>query len=1172
MEFTPAQKKAVELDGNSLIVSAAAGSGKTAVLSARVVRLLCDTEKICDADRLLILTFTNAAAAEMRRRISNMLKEKLEKEPENAHIKRQLSLLPAAKICTIHSACFDLIRQNFERLELDPQFTVAEETRLELMRAQLTDDFAEELYERAETENDVRDTISYFTRGRDDSALIRALESGCAFLENEPYPTEFIENACCSRGGGAFDMLPGGFIQGQMTDSLSDIIRGYEQLICSADSCGFLKLCTFYEGEREKTALVLRHVSEGNFDMSFKTARDISFKNHPPRPKDTDPAVWDGFKDGRAELKARFTELRDNFLYAGEETVLSDRKKELAAVRSLLKLCAQLSEVMLKERRRLRLVSFNDAEKYALELLTERDENGNTVKTPLARELSEFYCQIIVDEFQDCSKIQDCIFKALSKDEKNIFAVGDIKQSIYRFRNAYPQIFIDRQSSAQDAEDGTLTAPSRLSLSQNFRSHPKILSFINRVFDTLMTRSRGGIDYAAEHRLEDGGLYADTDCASVTVSLLVGAQDTRQSSLSRLEGEAKFIADKINSIVGRLKIYDASEKKERYVRYADIAVLMRAPATTGAVIEKTLEAAGIGCINNNPSEKYLDTPHVRDVLAYLQTIDNPYNDIPLITLMYSDYFGFTANELGKIRAENKNIPFFDAVKSFAEKDEKTARFVEILEEYREKSAARDVYGIISMIYEQSGILLRVLSEPDGETARANLMLLCDFAAQFESTRYRGLFAFINYIQKLIEKDQTVPAARLRKSDGCVSLLSIHRSKGLEFPVVFLVNAGNDIVTKISGDILLDSALGAGAYVRDGALHRDFSSPCREALKEKIKTDELNEYIRLLYVALTRAESHLFITAAMNAADAEKAIEKAYACGGCPSDFDICSKASFFRWMLYPLINSADAAPFYAFAGKTQIPSGDRGLFKAEVTVLADKTEAEAELAAEKDHTPAFSAEYIKQMTAREYAYSKSTLIPSKLSVSDIKNLKSEKSTKKSVPKPRFLQNGTTGADRGNATHRFLQFCDFSAVRDEASLERELARLLEYEFISKRESELIEKEKILEFLQSDKMRRLNALGTCSKEQRFLFTLPACEIMDTDSTESVIIQGVIDCWYIENGKAVIVDYKTDRVKSAGEFAERYGVQLEMYAAALQKLRGIPTSHKYIYSFALSEFIEV
>lgn len=238
------------------------------------------------------------------------------------------------------------------------------------------------------------------------------------------------------------------------------------------------------------------------------------------------------------------------------------------------------------------------------------------------------------------------------------------------------------------------------------------------------------------------------------------------------------------------------------------------------------------------------------------------------------------------------MPFFDAVKSFAENDEKTARFVEVLEEYREKSAAWDVYGIISMIYEQSGILLRVLSEPDGEAARANLMLLCDFAAQFESTRYRGLFAFINYIQKLIEKDQTVPAARLRKSDGCVSLLSIHRSKGLEFPVVFLVNAGNDIVTKISGDILLDSALGAGAYVRDGASHRDFSSPCREVLKEKIKTDELNEYIRLLYVALTRAESHLFITAAMNAADAEKAIEKAYACGGCPSDLTSAPRRPF----------------------------------------------------------------------------------------------------------------------------------------------------------------------------------------------------------------------------------------------------------------------------------------
>lgn len=1175
MKFTPSQKLASELTGNSLTVSAAAGSGKTAVLVARVVSRLCGKEKQCSADRLLILTYTNAAAAQMRRRIAGALRDKLSENPDSDYIRRQLLLLPAAKICTIHAACFDLIRQNFDKLGLDPRFSIAEETRLELMRSELTDEFIEDLYERAENDENAQAVISYFTRGRDDSALYDALQNGCAFLQNEPYPEDFIEFACRTNDS-VFDLLPDGFIYKYIHKTLSDIVRQYDALTSRAQFAGFEKLCEFYGDERNGIQQVLKFITERDFNKAQKAA-ETKLKNHPPRKKDTDEELWNSLKEEHGRQKERFSNLCDDFLYSDESAVLNDRKSELLIIKQFFTLCLELENKLKAQRRRLKLVSFNDAEKYALKLLIASHSGKSIVKTELAKQLSAFYDEIIVDEFQDCSKIQDYIFRSLSKDEKNIFTVGDVKQSIYRFRNAFPQLFIKKLEHAAlpQADETALTYPAKLNLEHNFRSHPKILNFVNRVFDTLMTKERGGIDYCSGHRLSNGGLYDQDAPASVTLSLLVSNGQEKQTALSRLEGEANFIAGKIKEIVGTLSFYDTDKNIQRAVTYGDIAILMRAPATTGAVIEKTLEAAGIGCINNNPSEKYLDTPHVRDVLAYLQAIDNPYNDIPLITLMYSDYFGFTVNELGKIRARNKNMLFFDAVKSYAEKDEKTKNFVNTLENLRQKSTVTDVYGLLNIIYEQSGILLRVLSEPDGEAARANLMLLLDFAAQFESMRYRGLFSFINYVLKLIERDQTVPAARLRKSYSCVHLLSIHRSKGLEFPVVFLVNAGNDITLNISGDILADSELGAGAYLRDSVKHRDFSTLCRTAIKEKIKEDEIYEYIRLLYVALTRAKSHLFISAAMNADDAEKAILRAERSGGMPSDCDICDKKNFFMWILYSVIGCADAAPFAAFAGAQAMPRKEgSGLFKAEIFTLGSESESPlSEDACNESDESVFSAKYIEEMISRKYAFEESTKIPSKLSVSEIKSMKNaDTEVKKSVPQPRFLQNGVTGADRGNATHRFLQFCDFDAVCDMASLEREAKRLTENEFISKRDGELIEREKILAFLQSDTMRRLSTLGTCSKEQRFLFTLPANEVMDTDSDEQIIIQGVIDCWYVENGKAVIVDYKTDSVKCAAELVRRYEVQLQMYEKALLKLNGIETAHKYIYSFALSEFIEV
>ena len=412
----------------------------------------------------------------------------------------------------------------------------------------------------------------------------------------------------------------------------------------------------------------------------------------------------------------------------------------------------------------------------------------------------------------------------------------------------------------------------------------------------------------------------------------------------------------------------------------------------------------------------------------------------------------------------------------------------------------------------------------------------------------------------------MPASRLRNDSDCVSFLSIHSSKGLEYPVVFLVSAGNKLNVRLDGDIVTAGGLGAGAIIRDRKNHREFSSFYRNAAAVKNERDEKDEYMRLLYVALTRARNRLYITAAVPADSAEYDIRRACLSNGCPTDSDVYSSSSFFSWIMYGIADAADAAPFRAFAGVPTNGGADGSLFYGEVIPLYDR-ETCAVTKTEPPKREYIDPAYAEQLISRRYAHIADVCVPSKLSVSEIKRKSSLPSR---APVPAFMQNGVTGADRGNATHLFLQFCDFTAVHDEQSLECEIGRLLRCEFISRRDSELIEREKVIRFLKSDIMQR--AIADCKKEERLMFSLPARSVTDIDSDEPVAIQCVLDLWYTENGRAVIIDYKTDRVKTENELISRYAVQLELYATALKQNYGLETAHKYIYSFCLERFIEI
>ncbi len=1153
MEFTTQQQKAITLSGDSLLVSAAAGSGKTAVLTERVVQKITGDNPV-NIDSFLILTFTIAAAEEMRSRISKRLKELLPTHKDSQLIKEQLKRLPSATISTIDSACLGIVRENFERLGLDPQFTIADEAQTALAKIEALDEFLEEIYERAKTDSNVKALIDWFVTGKSDDALCLAINKVSEFLEKLPFAEQVVKNTC------ELDVIEQALLV--IKHELGAIIKSYDEHVLQS---GMPIVCDIIGADLDNLNLIYKHITDGDFDSAVAEAKQLKFKDYPNPPKDVNKSAWYGVKEVRDILKNDFKKLKESLMYANSEVIIADRQLEMPIVKTMLELCFELNQRLKQNRKEKGCATFDDVKKYTIELLVESYDGKTVKKTELAKELSERFSEIIVDEYQDCDITQEIIFLALSRDQKNIFTVGDVKQSIYRFRGAEPKLFLQKQKNASYPTGDALTQPTRIDLSKNFRSHPRVINFVNNIFYMLMTESRG-IDYTDSHQLFEGGLYDGTNEASVDISLVVSPDEQKLSNNSRLEYEARYVAKKIKSIIGTQKIYDTKKKCERLVTAGDIAVIMRAPKNAGVFFEKALINEGIGCVNNNPSENYLDMPEVREIIAYLQAIDNPYNDIPLVTIMYSQYFGFSVNELGKIRAAAKGKLFYDAVLEYAKTDKKTADFVNTLNELRQKSITSSVYELLNAVYEKSSVMTRLANTENSENKRANLLILCDIASAFEASRYRGLFSFINYVTKIYDSEQKMPLAKLNDAKECVSLLSIHKSKGLEYPVVFLVGtaAPNEFSSRES--MLYDADYGVGGMIKDTKNHREVSGIVRKLIDFKQNRDDINESIRLLYVALTRACSRLYITASMSATNAEKAIKYCDAVSPNLTDADVLN-SSFFKWVLGSVIHTKNAAPFRSFAGLDAC--FDEGGFTASVISSNELEIGENSLKPRLNEQGFIDADTAKALITRTIDGNFDT--PAKLSVSEIKaEMSGGGKAKASYSLPRFMQGGITGADRGSATHKFLQFCNFDAIYDSESFDNELKRLVDYEFILKSEAELCDKDKIIRFVTSELLQNLNKSGSCHKEERIMFFVTADEIYNNGSNEQIIVQGVLDLWYEVDGRAVIVDYKTDRVDTKEQLIERYGVQLDMYEKALERIYNIKTDKKYIYSFALEQFI--
>ncbi len=1172
MNFSPAQNKAIYTHGDSLLVSAAAGSGKTAVLVQRVIQKIVNGG---DISRLWIMTFTDAAASEMRQKIERAVEMQQEQMPENEHLRQQLMMIPNARISTIHSACKQILEQNFHLLGLDPAVVIGEESVLDILFEHLLEEFVEQLYERATQQQEIGRLIAFFSGGRNDQKLLDVFRIAYKEYEQQPFPKIDFQS-----GQDVFSSFAEDLLYESVHSKLSEAAAQYDANLEEAQMLPLAqtKLWQSMAEEREKLQLAI-HLLEGrNFDAIGEAVKDIRFASWNTRGK-----AYEQYEQPLAIAKSRrdyakqlLSSLQKDVFYQSAEQHMQEIHTTNQMLSLLFSLTAELDERFTAAKKEKSMISFADLERLAVKLLVKGyDEQTDRLEpSAVALSMREQIDEIIVDEYQDTNRKQDMIFRALSREEKNIFMVGDVKQSIYRFRAACPELFLDKKQRAEPAENEEICRPSYMYLNQNFRSHPTVLSFANQVFSAAMSTRLGQIEYDQQEQLNPGGLYPAQSQGFVELDVLL-QENEEDGEQTLLEKEADLVAEKIRALHGR-PFYDVKLGRERPLEYGDMAILCRVTSATAGQFENALHRRGIGCINNNQDQQFLDRWEIKMLRAFLQVISNPYRDIPLVTLMYSDFYCFTADQLAKIRTCGKYLSFYDALQIRAKEDAKCAAFLEDVEQLRRAAVGKRTDEILQMIFARCHILEKVISYPDGKMRAANMQLMLRYAADYEKDSYKGLFSFLNYLDKMSAMGKILPGARSGEDPAnCVQILSMHKSKGLEYPVCFLVNLEKGYMDREQKTLISHDRLGFALKMREDEKFREYASLQYKMLHEFNRREALSEEMRILYVALTRPRSHLYLVCAKRRDDLKKMLSQvAQYSGSHPAEF-LSATPSALKWLLFALREQRDLTPLYSQLEVEHVPMETNCFFGVDICGGADYTGKEQPIAKpmEQDLKEAC------RLAMMQYPYELQTKLPIKLSVSEVKGIR--ESDPQAMPllperlgrkEPSFLNHKIAGNQVGNAVHKFMQFADFKELAA-GGFANEKQRLSEQQFLTEKELSLVERKMVENFVAQPIFQQMVNADYLEKEKRFFFTLPADTLFENcKAKDAVLLQGVLDCCYEKDGRFVIVDYKTDRLHDAAAFAERYSLQLQLYRQGIYQITGKKADKLYIYSFHLNQVIEI
>ncbi len=1122
-KWTIEQKQAIDLRQGTLLLAAAAGSGKTAVLVQRVIDILTDVSDPVEPRQLLVVTFTNAAAAQMNQRITQRLQELLAADPTNAYLRKQSAALSAAQISTVHSYCISLIRANFHILGIQPDMRLGDEGDMKLMMADLIEDCIEDYYNRdAESgRDDFAKVVKLFGSKGSDKALPQMVGAIYSFLRSRPFYHDWLDEALAAYDS---DKAIEESVWGKLIldHALSTVKELKAELISSEHSEADMLYCE----ELEKVLL------SSNWDDTFhyiQSNLSTKLKNE--------------------NLKTFHKQLGEKLFCCNSAAFADDLKQLRPIISTLFELVKDFDKLYTEEKLRRHIMDFADLEHYAIKLLVDKNDDGSIKKSRLAEQLSNELRYVLVDEYQDTNQTQNLIFQSLSRED-NLFMVGDIKQSIYRFRQADPTIFLShkRDFHSYDGEH----FPATLYLSNNFRSRREVTDSVNYVFSYIMRADTAEMDYSAGERLIASATYPDSnDC--VTEYHRIGTKAVRLDGSAAAAEEAFVVAERIHELLNSGKlISDGGEL--RPLEAGDICILLRSHKNHGELFLQALAQKNISS-SCESKQNYLDTLEISTALSLLHAIENPLQDIQLTAALMSVAFRFTADDMARVRIYNRDKALYlNCLELAKEGDEKCRDFVERLQDYRLRAAAAPTWQLLQELIWDSGLMAFAAALDKGQQRQANLRLLVDHARRCEDWGYSGVGAFLRYLERSREREQEIKAAPSTQPDSsAVHIMSIHKSKGLEFPIVFLCEAGRSFNEKdLSQNMILHPDYGFACIAGDGAKETTYTSVPLEALRLAGRNQLIAEEMRLLYVAMTRAKEKLIITAMVK--------DKKEESRTLPCSFDIRQASSYAEWLDMAINfyeNEEQSQKLFEIINRT-----------AEIKETEEKTTVFKRLAEPDPDT----RRYLAEVFSIPYSDPAASKIPSKLTVTDIS--KGQRDGEALFSKePSFLKESKiTAAQRGTVMHNFLSCADHIAAQKD--LEAEIRRMTSARYFTEAEAKSLDRRAIRAYYDSELFARISKSDWVRREFPFLMDMgreELGELFPDMGEHRITVQGIADLIFEEDDAIILVDYKTDNLEPE-EIVAKYRPQLLLYQMILNRLLKKPVREMLIYSLRNKKTLKI
>lgn len=1179
VNWTTDQRHAIECRKGSVLVSAAAGSGKTAVLVERVIRRLTDKDNPCSAEDLLIVTFTRAATAQMREKIGAAILKRLSEDPTDRHLRRQYMLLPFAKICTIDSFCNDLVRENFHALGISPDYSLLDNETAVIMKNDVCEAMLERAYEE-DSDGRFSELSDMMSSGSSDEDFAKLIIKIYDISTAYPFPDLWLDSLIGEYSQPDINKSRwGGIIKKYVCDMLDycvsssrDVMTAMESdpIVADAYGAAVQSDINMYAELREKI--------NSDWDEALEAFKTVKYMSLGRVPKGYESETKNVVTTARKKLKDLLKKVPGIMCVSSEEHA-DDMRLLRDPVTKLIELVKQFGREYSAEKDKMNSVDFSDILHRALNLLAVSDGSGGYIKTDLARELSSHYVEILVDEYQDINEAQDMIFRAISADENNLFTVGDVKQSIYRFRQAMPEIFLRRRSTTHSFESGRY--PLGITLGSNFRSRVGVTSCVNYIFRQLMSTEAGELEYDDSEALNAAAKYPERDTPDCELHVVTD----KGNRADTLEAQARYVAKYIERTVREGKMLVTKGGALHPASYGDFCILLRTAKNVSSVYANALSERGIPVFSPETGG-FFEAAEISFILSLLRVLDNPVQDIPLAAVMLSPLFGFSAGELADIRASAKERletgetePLYRSVAASADEgDEKAAAFLKKIESLRRLSLTLSAGELVRRVCEETGFDAIVGAMPDGERRRLNVGLLCDYAEKYEAAGNLGLSGFIRFIDKVARTSgDLATAARPSENADIVRIMTVHQSKGLEFPICILADMQHAFNERDNTEsVLISSSAGLGMKRRteDGISVYDTAS--RRATVITSERMGRSEEMRVLYVALTRAKENLVMVTSVP--NPEKGLAKvAVECGigERANPFAVLRMNNFSDLVLTALMRHPAADELRKLSGVDVpifLPEKDR--FRLKV-VVSDSESFMTESANEQKI--AAKPVFFNEVQARlDYSDPRSVLssVPAKRAASD----GSERGINREYfasSRPAFMSSGgLTPAQRGTATHKFMQFSNYAAAR--AGIESELARLVDGGFLSEDEGKAVNIGAAKRFFMSPLAERIFASDNVMREKKFAALFPAKffypELTGEAAEERIVVQGIADCVFVEDGELVIVDYKTDTGVDAEALLDRYSAQLEIYREALSQALGMPVKETLLYSFFMNSTVKV